>query len=98
MACRGRYIAAGSPTGISPFSAADPGDLGAYLLAALWPPWFIAKFLGVRWVILIERKGNEVGDERVRDWRKSQRRIREIAAAAAAGILQKELAARKYER
>jgi len=38
---------------------ADPGDLGAYLLAVLWPPWFIAKCLGVRWIIAIERNGRE---------------------------------------
>jgi hypothetical protein len=76
----------------------DLGDLGAYLLAVLWPPWFIGKCLGVRWVILIERNGNEVADERVRGWRKSQRRIKELARAAAAGTVQKDLAARKYER
>jgi hypothetical protein len=74
---------------------ADPGDFGAYLLAVLWPPWFIAKCLGVRWIISIERNGNEMGDARVRGWRKSQRRIQEIAEAAAAGTLRKELAARK---
>jgi hypothetical protein len=53
----------------------------------LWPPWFIAKWLGVPWVILIERNGSEIGDERVRGWRESQRRIQEIAESAAAGTL-----------
>jgi hypothetical protein len=53
---------------------------------------FIAKWLGVRWIVSIERNGGEVGDERVRGWRKSQRRIREIAQSAAAGTLQQESA------
>jgi hypothetical protein len=76
----------------SSFHGVDPGDLGAYLLAVLWLPWFIAKCLGVRWVISIERNGIEVCDARVRGWRTSQRRIQELAGAAAAGTLQKELA------
>jgi hypothetical protein len=37
--------------------------------------------------ILIERNGREIGDERVRGWRESQRRIQEIAESAAAGTL-----------
>jgi DivIVA domain-containing protein len=69
------------------FGNPDPGEIGAYLLAVLWPPWFIAKWLGVPWVILIERNGSEIGDERVRGWRESQRRIQEIAESAAAGTL-----------
>ena len=70
----------------------DLSDVGGYLLAVLWPPWFIAKWLGVRWVIAIERDGKVVCDARVRGWRTSQRRIQELAGAAAAGTLQKELA------
>src|SRR5689334_559994 len=67
------------------------GDLDTFFLAVVWPPWFIAKWFGVRWIILVERNGREVGEVRVRGWRKSQRRIHEIAEAAVVGTLQKEL-------
>jgi hypothetical protein len=41
--------------------------------------------LGVRWAVVIEREGHEVGRELVRGWSKSKRRINEIALEAAAG-------------
>jgi len=77
---------------LSFLSDAGSGDFGTFFLAVVWPPWFIAKWSGVRWIILIERNGREVGEVRVRGWRKSQRRIHEMAEAAVAGTLQKELA------
>ena len=65
--------------------------LGLLLLLILWravgwPLWFIAHWLGVRWVIVVERDGKKV-TELVRGWGKSQRRIQEIAESAAAGTL-----------
>ena len=36
------------------------------LFAVLWPFWLVAKFCGVRWVIIIARDGHEVGRELVR--------------------------------
>jgi hypothetical protein len=56
-----------------------------FLLAAIWPFWFIAHGLGLKWVIVIERDGKEVGEEKVRGWRRSGRRVQEIAQSAAAG-------------
>lgn len=50
----------------------------ALLLFLAWPFWFAAKFLGVPWTIVIERDGREVGTERVRGWRASERRMEEI--------------------
>lgn len=61
----------------------------------LWPPWFLAKFLGVPWRIVIDRRGNEVGEERVRGWRRSSRRIQELADIAAAGQMEQHLAAQR---
>jgi hypothetical protein len=61
---------------------------GTLLLVAWWPFWFIAHWVGLRWKIVTERDGTEVGDERVRGWRKSRRRIQEIAESAAAGTLE----------
>jgi hypothetical protein len=54
----------------------------------IWPFWFIAHWLGLRWVIVIERDGTQVGEERVRGWDKSKRRIQEIAESVAAGTLE----------
>ena len=48
------------------------------LVLLAWPFWFVAKFLGVPWTIVIERTGREVGTERVRGWRASERRMDEI--------------------
>ncbi|SEQ32100.1 hypothetical protein SAMN04488583_2323 [Mycobacterium sp. 88mf] len=48
------------------------------LVFLAWPFWFVAKFLGVPWTIVIERDGREVGTERVKGWRASERRMDEI--------------------
>jgi hypothetical protein len=70
-------------------SAQEAGFIIVLLqVIVLWPPWFIAKWLGVRWRIVIVRNGTKVGEVRVRGWRKSQRRIADMAASAAAGTLQ----------
>ncbi|WP_139335368.1 hypothetical protein [Mycobacterium sp. GA-1841] len=51
----------------------------AMLLQLLaWPFWFLAKFLGAPWTIVIEQAGREVGTERVSGWRASRRRMDEI--------------------
>jgi hypothetical protein len=65
----------------------DPNTAGDLLAlgAAIWPFWFIAHWLGMRWIIDIERDGMWVGEENVRGWSESQRRIQEIARSAAAG-------------
>jgi hypothetical protein len=63
----------------------------------IWPFLFIAKWLGLLpWTIVIEREAKhggfkQVGTERVRGWRKSNRRIQEIAQSAAAGTLEQSL-------
>jgi hypothetical protein len=62
-------------------------DLG-YLLLAIWPFWLIAHWLGLPWVIEINRAGTPMGTEEVRGWVKSERRIQEIAQSAAAGTWQ----------
>jgi hypothetical protein len=72
-----------------------PGDLldftGLFELAigllfvGLWPFWLLAKFLGVRWVIVIERDGHEVGRELVRFSGRAKRRVNEIALGIANG-------------
>ncbi|NVN50050.1 hypothetical protein [Mycolicibacterium hippocampi] len=51
---------------------------------ALWPFWLVAKWLGMPWTIVIERDGVEVDRERVRGWRRSGERIRELADSAQA--------------
>jgi hypothetical protein len=57
------------------------------LVLLAWPFWFVAKFLGVPWTIVIERAGREVGTERVRGWRASGRRMDEIRRSIlAAGV------------
>jgi hypothetical protein len=53
--------------------------------AVIWPFWFIGHWLGVRWVIVIERDGIQVGEERVSGLDKSQRRIQEIVESVGAG-------------
>ncbi|SPM40524.1 hypothetical protein MNAB215_2725 [Mycobacterium numidiamassiliense] len=62
------------------------------LLGGWWPFWFIAHWLGLRWRIVIERDDEEVGEEWVRGWRKSGRRIQEIIDSATAGTLPQSLA------
>ena len=67
----------------------DLTDLFAIAIGALflvlWPFWLLAKFLGVRWVVVIERDGQEVGRELVRGWTRSKRRVNEILHEIAAG-------------
>lgn len=56
------------------------------LFLVLWPFWLMGKFLGVRWVITIERDGQQVGRELVRGWNRSKGgRIAELAVQVAAG-------------
>jgi hypothetical protein len=55
------------------------------LFVVLWPFWLLAKLLGVRWVIMIERDGNEVERELVRGWRKAKVRVNEVALQIASG-------------
>lgn len=65
------------------------GLLGILLLPLLfvawWPAWFLAHWLGLKWKIVIERDGKQVGYENVRGWNKSGQRIQEIAQSVAAG-------------
>ena len=62
-------------------------------LIAFWPFWFLAHWLGLAWVIDIERDGKQVGEEKLRGgWGKSQRRIQEIAESAAAGTIKQQSA------
>jgi hypothetical protein len=53
----------------------------------LWPPWFLGKFLGARWLITVERSGVELDRELVRGLRRSSRRMNEIAWKIANGEL-----------
>jgi hypothetical protein len=55
------------------------------LLVTFWPFWFFAHWLGLARVTEIERDGKKVGQEKVRGWGKSQRRIEEIARSVADG-------------
>ncbi|MEH3130998.1 hypothetical protein MN2019_03760 [Mycolicibacterium neoaurum] len=43
-----------------------------------WPFWFLAKLLGVPWVIVIERGDETVGTERVKGLRAANRRVKVI--------------------
>jgi hypothetical protein len=51
----------------------------------LWPFWFAMKGLGVKWRIVVERNHSEVGSELVRGYRRSGRRIDELAQQLAQG-------------
>ncbi|MEO3757603.1 hypothetical protein ABGB19_04845 [Mycobacterium sp. B14F4] len=72
-----------------------PGDLADFtdlfavlvglLFVALWPFWLIGKFVGVRWAVVIERDGHEVGRELVRGWTGSKCRVNEILVEVTAG-------------
>jgi hypothetical protein len=72
-----------------------PGDLFDFtdlfeiaiglVFVVLWPFWLLTKFLGARWVIVIERDGHEVGRELVRGRAKAKRRVNEIALQVAGG-------------
>jgi hypothetical protein len=55
------------------------------LFVALWPCWLLAKLLGVRWVVVIERDGHQVGRELVRGSGRAKRRVNEIALEIASG-------------
>ena len=55
------------------------------VFVVLWPFWLLAKFLGVRWVVVIERDGHEVGRELVRGGSKAKARVNEIALQIANG-------------
>jgi hypothetical protein len=61
------------------------------LVVGIWPFWFVAHWLGLPWRIVIKRDGSEVDEGEVRGWRRSQRRILEIAESAAAGTLEESL-------
>lgn len=52
-----------------------------------WPFWYLAKWLGVPWLVVVKRDGDEVAREHVRGWRRSGQRIEELASQAAAGGL-----------
>jgi hypothetical protein len=56
-------------------------------IIVIWPCWFIAHWLGVPWIIVIDRNGIQEFEARGHGWRESQRAIREIAESAAAGTL-----------
>lgn len=51
----------------------------------LWPFWLLGKFLGVRWVIVVERDHRETGRELVRGWRRSDGRTAELALQISQG-------------
>ncbi|ULE32841.1 hypothetical protein [Mycobacterium sp. IDR2000157661] len=72
-----------------PGDVLDFTDLLAVLVGlvfvALWPFWLLAKFAGVRWVVVIECDGHEVGRERVRGWRAAERRVSEILLEVTTG-------------
>jgi len=55
------------------------------LFVVLWPFWLLTKFLGARWVVVVERDGHEVGRELVRGGRKAKARINDIALQIANG-------------
>ena len=55
------------------------------VFVALWPFWLLTKFLGARWVIVIERDGHEVGRELVRGRGTAKRRVEQIAREIAGG-------------
>jgi hypothetical protein len=45
----------------------------------------LTKFLGARWVVVVERDGHEVGHELVRGGSKAKRRVNQIAYEIANG-------------
>ena len=73
--------------------ATDLVDLDWIVLSAivaipclvLWPFWFAAKFVGVRWRIVVERDHTEVGGELVRGLGRSKRRIADLAVEIGQG-------------
>jgi hypothetical protein len=55
------------------------------VFVVLWPFWLLTKFLGARWVVVVERDGHEVGREVVRGGRKAKARVNQIALQIANG-------------
>jgi hypothetical protein len=55
------------------------------VFVVLWPFWLLTKFLGARWVIVIERDGHEVGRELVRGGSNAKARVNQIAFEVAGG-------------
>jgi hypothetical protein len=55
------------------------------VFVVLWPFWLLTKFLGARWVVVVERDGHEVGRELVRGGRKAKARVNQIALQIANG-------------
>jgi hypothetical protein len=55
------------------------------VFVVLWPFWLLTKFLGARWVVVVERDGHEIGRELVRGGRKVKARVNQIALQIANG-------------
>jgi hypothetical protein len=55
------------------------------VFVVLWPFWLLTKFLGARWVVVVERDGHEVGRELVRGRGKANARVNQIALQIANG-------------
>jgi len=55
------------------------------VVVVLWPFWLLTKFLGARWVIMVERDGHEVGRELVRGGGRAKARVNQIALQIANG-------------
>lgn len=53
------------------------------LWAALWPFWWAAHWLGLKWVIRVKREGTAVGEVEVRGWGESRRHMQEIVQSLA---------------
>ena len=69
-----------------PYWDDDAGAVDAFSLYLLgWPLWFVAHWFGWPWVVDASRDGTFVAEEKVRGWRRSRRRIQEIADAVASG-------------
>lgn len=72
-----------------------PGDLVDFtglfeiviglVFVVLWPFWLMTKFLGARWVVVVEREGHEVQRELVRGGRRAKARVNEIGLQIAGG-------------
>ena len=80
---RGRHVIALDVDGL-----AFDGLIGLALAAPLlllWPFWLLAKALGARWRIVVERDGIQMETQLVRGWRRSGARIDELALQVARG-------------
>ena len=55
------------------------------VFVVLWPFWFLTKFLGARWVVVVECGGHEKGRELVRGGSKANTRVNQIAYEIAGG-------------